>query len=68
MMNTFTLPFFAAPGCRRMKMTRAMTSTMVAAAAAEVVTNLAREGEGGVGAYEEAVDRNRFEPTPQVSK
>ena len=41
-LNTFTLPSFAAPGFRRMKMARATTSTMVVAAAAVVVTNLAR--------------------------
>jgi len=42
-MSTFTPPSFAAPGFRRMKMTRATTRKMVAAAAAVVVvTNLAR--------------------------
>jgi len=35
-MNTFTLPSFAAPGFHRMKMARAMTSTMVVVAAAVV--------------------------------
>jgi len=54
-MNTFTLPSFAAPGFRRMKMTRATTSTMLLVVAAVVVTNLARGGEGGGRAYEEAV-------------
>jgi len=54
-MNTFTLPSFAAPEFRHMKMARATTSTMVVAAAAVVVTNLARGGEGGGRAYEEAV-------------
>ena len=45
-MNTFTLPSFAAPEFRRMKMARATTSTMVVVVvAAVVVTNLAR-GEG----------------------
>jgi len=43
-MSTFTLPSFAAPEFRRMKMTHATTSTMVAAAAAVVVTSLARGG------------------------
>ena len=43
-------------GFRRSKMTRATTSTkVVVAAAAVVVTNLARGGEGGGRAYEEAV-------------
>ena len=44
--KTFTLPSFAAPGFRRMKMARATTSTTAAAAAAVVVvvTNLARGG------------------------
>ena len=42
-----TLPSFAAPGFRRMKMTRATTSTMVVVVAAVVVTSLARGGEGG---------------------
>jgi len=54
-MNNFTLPSFAAPGFRRMKMASATTSTMVVVAAAVVVTNLARGGEGGGRAYEEAV-------------
>ena len=54
-MNNFTLPSFAAPGFRRMKMARVTTSTMVAAAAAVVVTNLARGGKGGGRAYEKAV-------------
>ena len=67
-MNTFTLPSFAAPGFRRMKIARAKTSTMVAAAAAVVVTSLARGGEGGDNTYEGTVYRDRFEPTPQVSK
>ena len=61
-MNTFTLPSFAAPGFRRMKMTRATTSTMVVAAAAEVVTNLARGGKG----YGRVM--KSFEQTSQVSK
>jgi len=54
-MKTFTLPSFSSPGFRRMKMTRATTSTMVVVAAAMVVTSLARGGEGGGRAYEEAV-------------
>ena len=61
-MNTFTLPSFAAPGFRRMKVTRATTSTMAAAAVVVVVTNLARGGEGCARAMKS------FEPTPQVSK
>ena len=60
--NTFTLPSVAAPGFRRMTMTRATTRTMVVVAAAVVVTNLARGGEGGGRAMKS------FEPTPQISK
>jgi len=62
-MNTFTLPSFAAPGFRRMKMTRATTSTMLAAATAVVVIDLARGGEGG-GRFMQSF----YQPTPQVSK
>jgi len=51
-MSAFALPSSAAPGFRRLKMTRATTITfnstiVVAAAAAAVVTHLARRGEGG---------------------
>ena len=61
-MNTFTPQSFAAPGFRRMKMARATTSTIVAAAAVVEVTSLARgEEEGGR-------DMKSFDPTPQVSK
>jgi len=54
-MKTFTLPSFAAPEFRRMKMPRATTRTMVVVVAAVVVTSLARGGEDGGRAYEEAV-------------
>jgi len=61
-MSTFTLPSFAAPGFRRMKIARATTSTMVVVAAAVVVTSLVRGGEGGGRVMKS------FDPTPQVSK
>ena len=50
-LNTFTLPSFAAPGFRRMKMARATARTRVVVVAAVVVTNLARGGKGKVGAF-----------------
>ena len=68
-MKTFTLPSFSSPGFRRMKMTRATTSTMVVVAAAVAVTSLGlalvvqRSGKAGAFFY-----RDRFEATPQVSK